>query len=289
MRIQKRQILKIEEIIFRTISFLCTCLIAMLLVFLLVNIFRKGLPSLSWEMITETPKGGFYFGKEGGILNAILGSVYLAFGSVILSLIVGLPVALYMNVHMKKHKKLVNGMRLILDILWGVPSLVYGAVCFFIMIEIGIRASLLAGIISVSLFILPVLIRAMDEVLKTVPDGLLESSLSLGATKTKTAIKIFTRQCMPGLFTAVLLAFGRAIGDAAAVLFTTGFTDNIPTSPFQQVATLPLSIFFQLGSPYEEVKNRAYAASLILTIIVLIISVTSRILSRKYHKRTIKF
>lgn len=286
---KKRNLLKAEEFIFRTISFLCSCLIALLLIFLLVNIFRKGLPSLSWEMITETPKGGFYFGKEGGILNAILGSVYLAFGSVILALFFGLPIALFMNVHLKNYRKLVNGMRLILDILWGVPSLVYGAVCFFIMIEIGIRASLLAGIISVSLFVLPVLIRAMDEVLKTVPDGLFESSLSLGANKTKTALKVFTLQCMPGLFTAVLLAFGRAIGDAAAVLFTTGFTDNIPVSPFQQVATLPLSIFFQLGSPCEEVKNRAYAASLLLTVIVLIISVTSRIISRKYQKRTIKF
>jgi phosphate transport system permease protein len=154
---------------------------------------------------------------------------------------------------------------------------------------LGIKASLLAGIITVSIFILPIMIRALDEVLKTVPKGLYEASLSLGSTRSETAFRVFIRQTVPGLVTAILLSFGRAIGDAASVLFTTGYTDHIPTSIMQPTATLPLAIFFQLGSPIEEVRNRAYSSALILTVIILIISVLSRYLSSRYNKHRIKF
>jgi phosphate transport system permease protein len=280
---------KIEEFVFRVIMFLATCLIALILLLILYGILHKGLPSLSWEMITQLPKGGFYFGKEGGILNAIIGSLYLSIGATLIALVVGLPVALYMNVHLIKRKKLVNTIRFFLDLLWGVPSIVYGAFGFSVMIFLGWRTSLLAGIITVSLFIIPIMVRAMDEVLKTVPRGLLESTLSLGATKRETAYKVFIRQCIPGIVTAILLSFGRAIGDAASVLFTTGFTDRIPTSLTQPTATLPLSIFFQLSSPVEEVKNRAYAAAVILTIIILVISILARVFSQKYKKTSIKY
>jgi phosphate transport system permease protein len=133
------------------------------------------------------------------------------------------------------------------------------------------------------------MVRAMDEVLKTVPIGLLETSLSLGSTRSETAYKVFLRQASPGLVTAVLLSFGRAIGDAASVLFTTGYTDHIPTSLTQPTATLPLSIFFQLSSPIEEVQNRAFASAVILTVIILVISILARIYSRKYQKHKINF
>jgi len=89
---------------------------------------------------------------------------------------------------------------------------------------------------------------------------------------------------MPGLVTAILLAVGRGIGDAATVLFTAGYTDNIPTSFGQPAATLPLSIFFQLGSPVAEVQNRAYASAVILTVIILILSFSARYFSSKFSK-----
>ncbi|OFX21022.1 MAG: phosphate ABC transporter, permease protein PstA [Bacteroidetes bacterium GWA2_31_9] len=280
---------KIEEKLFKVLMYLSTIIIAIALLSIIFSILIKGIPSLSWEMISQTPKGGFYFGKEGGILNAIIGSLYLAASSTILAVIIGLPVALYMNIHLSKHKKIVNTIRFFLDLLWGVPSIVYGAFGFSLMIYFGMRTSLLAGIITVTLFIIPIIVRAIDEVLKTVPNGLLEASLSLGATKSETAYKVFLKQCFPGVITAVLLSFGRAIGDAASVLFTTGFTDSIPTSLNQQAATLPLAIFFQLSSPVAEVKNRAYASAVVLTVIILIISVISRLLVRKYQKNKIKF
>jgi phosphate transport system permease protein len=150
-----------------------------------------------------------------------------------------------------------------------------------------LKTSLLAGIITVTLFIIPIMVRGMDEVLKTVPRGLLEAALSLGSTKSETAYYVFFRQCIPGVITSILLSFGRAIGDAASVLFTTGFTDHIPTSLTQPTATLPLSIFFQLSSPIPEVQNRAYASALVLTVIVLLISMLARFFSKRYQKHKI--
>lgn len=265
-----------------------TVSLVVLLLLILASIIYRGLPYLSWEMISQTPRGGYYFGREGGILNAIIGSVYLSAGAVILSLAISIPVSLAMNIHLRNQKKTVNTIRFVLDLLWGIPSIVYGAFGFTLMIYFGIKASLLAGIITVALFILPIMIRAMDEVMKNVPLQLLESAFSLGSTRSEVSFRVMVPQTLPGIVTAILLAFGRGIGDVAAVLFTTGYTDNIPTSLTQQTATLPLAVFFQLGSPIPEVQNRAYAAALILTLIILIVSISSRYLGRKYKKHSIK-
>ncbi|HOW25931.1 MAG TPA: phosphate ABC transporter permease PstA [Bacteroidales bacterium] len=285
----KRQtLIKAEEVFFRVIMFLSSMIIAATLFLIIFSIFYKGLPSLSWDMVSQTPKGGFYFGKEGGILNAIVGSIYLAGGSTLLSLAIGLPLALFLNINIVSKKRLVNAIRFFLDLLWGIPSIVYGAFGFTLMIYLGLKTSLLAGIITVTLFILPIMVRAMDEVIKTIPIGLLEASYSLGSTKSETAYRIFFRQTIPGIVTAILLSFGRAIGDAASVLFTTGYTDHMPTSLTQPTATLPLAIFFQLSVPIREVQNRAYASAAILVFIILIISILSRIFARKFQKNQIK-
>jgi phosphate transport system permease protein len=280
---------KAEEIFFKMLMRLATVTIIFILLLILVSIFIKGIPYLSWEMLTHKPEGGYYFGKGGGILNAIIGSLYLACGSTILALLIGLPLALFINVNLVKNKKFVNLIRFLLDLLWGIPSIVYGAFGFMIMIIFSIHTSLLAGIITVTIFILPIMVRSIDEVLKTVPLGLMEASFSLGATKTETAFVVFIRQSLPGVVTAVLLSFGRAIGDAAAPLFTAGFTDNIPTTLGQPAATLPLAIFFQLSSPIPEVRGRAYASAVVLTIIILLISIISRIIAMRYQKNKIKF
>lgn len=277
-----------EEYIFRGVMLFSTVIIIFTLLLIIYTVLRKGLPSLSWEMITQTPKGGFYFGKEGGIANAIIGSLYLAVGSTFLAMIIGVPIALFMNVHLNKYKKLLNSIRFTLDVMWGIPSIVYGAFGFTLMVYFGMRSSLLAGIITVTLFILPIMIRALDEILATIPLGLREASYSLGSTKSEISYKVFFKQCISGVTTAVLLSFGRAIGDAASVLFTAGYTDNIPTSLSQPTATLPLAIFFQISSPIAEVKERAYASALILTFIILLISLTIRIVSNRFQKNKIK-
>lgn len=283
MRNRKRT----EERFFYWLMRLVTWSIILVFFLLLVVVIGKGWHAVTWEMISKQPEGGFYFGKGGGILNAIVGSFYLAFGSIFLAGVIGLPVALGMNVQLARNKVWVSVLRFFLDTLWGVPSIVYGAFGFALMTYFHLRASLLAGIITVTLFITPIVIRALDEVLRTISRGLMEASYSLGATRTETAFIVFFRQALPGFITAMLLAFGRGIGDAASVLFTAGYTDQIPHSLMEPTATLPLAIFFQLSSSIPEVKARAYAATLILTAIILLISVGSRLASRKFKNNIV--
>ncbi len=252
--------------------------------FLIIGIILfKGLPFLSWEMISQVPQGGFYIGKEGGILNAILGSLYLAGLSTILACLLGIPIAIYLNIYTNQSAALVRASRLLFDVLFGIPSIVYGAIAFSIMVWLGIRASLLGGVITITLLTIPIVVRTLDELLKTIPLDLKNITTSLGATKWETA-QVLLKYIKPGIFTAVLLAFGRAIGDVAGVLLTTGFSDNLPLYIDEPAATLPLAIFFQLSSPIPEVQGRAYASALILTFIILFIVICTHILASKQKK-----
>jgi phosphate transport system permease protein len=278
---------RLEESLFTCLMIIACCLVAGSLGFILITVLIKGLPSLSLAMITETPKGGYYLGKEGGILNAIVGSLYLAVGGTLLALMISVPLALFLQAYASR-SRLALVTRLSLDVLWGIPSIVYGAFGFILMLALGLRSSLLGGILALAFLELPILTRAIDEVIRLIPSDLSQASFALGATRFETAIHVVTRQALPGIITAVLLAFGRGIGDAASVLFTAGYTDRLPTSLLRPVASLPLAIFFQLGTPYPEVQQRGYAAALILTFIVLTVSLGARWLSRKLSKFTIK-
>ncbi|MFA9392589.1 MAG: phosphate ABC transporter permease PstA [Prolixibacteraceae bacterium] len=279
---------QIEEKFFYRLSAFANYSLILILAFIILIIFVKGFHALSFEMIFKAPKGGYYYGGEGGILNAIVGSLYIALGATLIAILFGIPAALFINVQLVRYKRTQHTIRYFMDALWGIPSIVYGAFGFTLMLYLGLNASLLAGIITVALLITPIVIRTFDEVLCTIPIGLQEATMALGSTKTETAFKMMLKQGFPGFITAVLLAFGRGIGDAASVLFTAGYTDLIPVNLDEPAATLPLAIFFQLSSPIPEVRERAFAAATVLTVIILIISLSARFLSTKYSKSNIK-
>lgn len=278
----------IEEKIFKFLMLASTFVVASSLLLILGTIVIKGLPALSLDMVTKAPQGGYYLGGGGGVLNAIVGSLLLAAGASFMAALCGIPVALYMNVYRARNSRLVAVVRIALDVLCGVPSIVYGAFGFAIMLYLGIHASLLGGMIAVSLLVMPTMIRAVDEVVRLVPAELMEASYSVGANRFETVFKVVARQTLPGIISAVLLGFGRGIGDAASVLFTTGFTDRISFSLLEPVATLPLAIFFQLGTPLPEVQQRAYASALILTVLILVLSLSARLLVSRYGRHTVK-
>jgi len=192
----------------------------------------------------------------------------------------------YLNVYLKPTSRFAAIARLAFDALFGIPSIVYGAFAFTLMVAVGMRASLLGGIIVVTIMIVPMLIRSMDEVAKNIPHGLLESSYSLGSTRIET-IGIVLRQIAPAIATATLLSIGRAIGDCAGVMFTAGFSDHIPTSLSQQAATLPLCVFYQLTAPQQSVQDRAYAAAVVLTLIVLVLSLGGRLIMSHFNKNKV--
>lgn len=276
-----------EEWLFKGLMYLSLAVVLGSLVSVFAIVVIKGVSALNIAMITQVPQGGYYLGKEGGILNAIVGSIYLAVGAIILATAISIPTAWYLQ-NYRVQSRYAASIRMMLDIAAGIPSLIYGAFIFLIMIMVHARASLFWGIITVGIFLTPLLTRAIDEVMQTVPAKIKEASYSLGATRLETIFHVVTRQALPGLLTAILVAFGRGIGDAASVLFTAGYTDSIPVSLSDPVATLPLAIFFQLATPFAAVQERAYASGIILLVIVLIISIGSRYLAKKYIRYSIK-
>ena len=278
---------RLEESFFKVLMIGSAITVLGSLVLILGTVIWRGLPALDLAMLTQTPKGGYYLGKEGGILNAIVGSLYLAAGGTALALIASLPIALYLQFYAARTRR-AEVVRLALDVLWGVPSIVYGAFGFIVMLWLGMRASLLGGIIALAFLELPIMARAMDEAFAMVPSALKEASYALGATRLETALKVVVRQTAPGLLTAILLAFGRGIGDAASVLFTAGYTDRLPDSLLSPAASLPLAVFFQLGTPFPAVQDRAYASALILTLMILAISLVARRLTGRLTKHVIR-
>jgi len=278
---------RLEEAVFKGLMLASLGLVLLVLVAIIMVVVVRGASSLSLAMIFQTPKGGYYLGKEGGIANAIVGSLYLAIGGSALALLLSLPTALALQ-REYTGRRVATVTRLCLDALWGIPSIVYGAFGFVVMRYFGLSASLLAGILVLSLVMLPIMARAMEEAVRMVPLQLKEISYATGATRLETTIAVVLKQALPGMITAVVLAFGRGIGDAASILFTAGYTDYIPRSLLDPAASLPLAVFFQLGTPYPEVQRRAYAAALILLIIVLLASLAARLLGLRFSKHIIK-
>jgi len=278
---------RLEERFFIVLMLLSAVIIVGSFFVIVGSIIKIGYPALTLDMFTKIPEGGFYFGKTGGVLNAIVGSIYISIGASVLGLFISIPVALYLNVYLRRNSTLAALTRLSHDVLFGIPSIVYGAFGFTIMIYLGYKASLLGGILTVTLLVIPIMIRTMDEVMRSAPKELADATYSLGATKFEAA-QILLKQSAGGVFTAILLALGRAIGDAASVMFTAGFSDNIPTNLSEPAPTLPLAIFFQLGSPLKEVQARGYASALILTMIVVLISITARLISKRFQKNHIQ-
>jgi phosphate transport system permease protein len=279
---------QVAEGLMRVLMMGSTALVLACFAGILFIVCLKGIPAMSWSMITRTSEGGFYLGREGGVLNAIVGSLAVAGGAVVIALFFSMAIALYLNAPRRRPRGYVRTVRFAIQVLSGVPSIVYGAVGFTVMLALGVRASLLGGMVTVAALILPIMVGLMDDVVAATPRHMMEASLSLGAGRWDTAFRVSLRQALPGVATAVLIAFGRGIGDAASVLFTAGYSDRLPTSFAQPVATLPLAVFFQLATPVAAVRMKAYASALILTVIVLLTSIATRWLTKRLGRHSIR-
>ncbi|NTV64099.1 MAG: ABC transporter permease subunit [Oscillochloris sp.] len=283
---RRKLLRRLEAALFEGGMVLALLAAALVLGSILLTITARGIGALDWAMLSQSPRGGFYLGKEGGILNAILGSLLLALGATVLALVLAVPVVLWLHTS-GRGTRLADLVRLSLDVLWGTPSIVFGAFGLALMIALGLRASLLAGIITLAMVVLPILVRTFDEVAALAPPELTAAGLALGANRSELA-GLLLRQTVPGLVAGTLLAFARAIGDGAAPLFTAGYTDAMPSALNRPVASLPLAIFFQLSTPFPAVQARAYAAALVLTVIVLLSSLAAQIAVRRLGRHVVR-
>lgn len=283
----RRQQRKLQERFFVGLMRLALAGAALVIILILAVVTVRGIGALSWEMLSQPPGSGYYMGGGGGILNAIAGSLLLALGATLLAMILAVPLVFFLHTYLRRGSRTAHLVRLTLDVMWGIPSIVYGAFGFALMVVLGLRASLLAGIITLALVVLPLMARTFDEIVSMTPRELRETTAALGATRLE-FMSVLLRQTVPALTTAVLLAFGRAIGDAASVLFTAGYTNAMPQSLLRPVASLPLAIFFQLGTPYPEVQARAYASAFVLTVIILVISLLAQVSVARMGRNVIR-
>lgn len=246
------------------------------LVVIIGYVLGNGLPQVSWEFITEYPS---MMGKEGGIFPIIIGTLYVTGVAILIATPVGIAAAIYF-IEYAKEGRVISVIRMFTEILAGIPSIIFGLFGFaFFVIFLGMGWSVLAGGLSLSLMILPTLIRATEESLKTVPMSYREGSLSLGATKWKTIIRVVLPSCKKGILSGLILGLGRAIGETAVLMLTVGGALKLPLSIFDSTRTMSVHMYTLTAEGISQEKSFATGALLIL--IILIINAVANLISNR--------
>ncbi len=250
------------------ISFIVIAFVFGIVIYLII----KGGPTLSWEFISQKPRSGM---REGGIMPAIVGTLYLVVGTIVFALPIGVLSAIYLNEYATKNK-LTRIIRLSIVNMSGVPSVVFGLFGLgMFVIFFGFGKSILAGSLTLAFLILPVIITATEEALKSVPDELRAASLALGATRWQTITKIVLPQALPGVITGSVIGIGRAAGETAPILFTVAafMQPNLPNSIFSQVMALPYHLFVIATTMPDAPEDIQWGTALVLLLLVMVFAV----------------
>ena len=250
---------RIETIAFGLVTAAALIVLA-ILVIILQDIVINGLPALSWEFLTEAPRD---LGRAGGIFPAIVGTLYLVAGAILIALPIGVGAAIYL-VEYTGESRITRLIRTGVDLLNGTPSIVFGLFGFaFIVLYLNVGVSLIAGQVTLALMVLPTVIRTTEESLKNIPQSLREGSLALGATQWQTIRSVVLPPAIPGIVTGAILSIGRAAGETAPIMFTAVVFSSrfLPTSLTQPVMALPYHLYILAtnvpGCLHEQVRHRA--------------------------------
>nr|WP_143709616.1 phosphate ABC transporter permease PstA [Methanospirillum hungatei] len=258
-------------------------IVTFILIFILYDIFSNGLPYVTLDFLTESPRN---LGRGGGIFPAIIGTFYLVIGSILIALPLGIGAAIYL-VEYTKENILTRFIRTATDLLNGTPSIVFGLFGFtFLVLFLGFGISLLAGMITLALMVLPTVIRTTEEALKSVPDSLREGSYALGATRWQTVRRVVLPPSVPGIITGAILSIGRAAGETAPIMFTAVvfMQRRLPDSFFDPVMALPYHLFI-LATNVPGARNNQYATAVILLILVIMIYGGAILIRNHYDKK----
>lgn len=263
-----------------------TYLIVFFIAYILIDILIHGLPAISIEFLTSAPQKS---GAEGGIFPAILGTFLLVIGTIVVALPLGMFSAIYLNEYAKQNK-ITQTIRMAIVTLAGIPSIVFGLFglgLFVITLNFGV--SLFAGSLTLACMILPTIIVASEEALKSVPKYMREGSLALGATKWETIYKNVLPYALPGMLTGSILGVGRAAGETAPILLTAAafFLPELPTSVFDQVMALPYHLYI-LATQHPDAQKilpMQYGTALVLLILVVGLNLVAIILRIRVRKK----
>jgi len=253
-----------------------------ILVWILGYIIYNGISYISWEFIStiNKPRAGL-----NGILPMIISTVYIVLVTIMISTPIGVCSAIYL-VEYSKPGKILRTIRFATETLAGIPSIIYGLFGFIFFVTImRLSYSLLSGALTLSIMVLPTIIRTTEEALKSVPETYKEGSLALGATRLKTITRVILPCAIPGILTAIILSIGRITGETAAVLFTSGIVPRIPTSIMSSGRTLSLHLYLLAanGTSFEQ----AFATATVLIFIVAVINFAAGRIASRIKKLTI--
>jgi phosphate transport system permease protein len=269
------------DVIMRWLMGAATVIALVPLVLVLYYLFHKGLSAWSADFFTTDPNGNF-LGYPGGVRSAILGTIEIVALASLISIPIGIGVALYLTEY-GKESWFANVVRYFVDVMTGVPSIVFGLFIYIVLVlgRVGGTFTAWKGSIALALLMLPVVVRSSEVVLLLVPESLREAALALGAPRWRVVTRVVLPTSLSGLVTGGLLAVARGAGETAPLLFTVAVAESLTFNLGQTMNTLPIQIYNDIQSPRSEVVTRAWGAALTLVLMILILSLVARAASRR--------
>lgn len=256
-----------------------------MLLLLLFQVFKEGLSRLSWSFITSMPSR---FPDRAGIASALAGSIWTIGLTIVFSVPLGVGTALYLEEYANQKSWWTKLLQLNIANLAGVPSIVYGMLGLTVFVKFfAFNRSILAGALTLTLLILPVIIVASQEAIKSVPSPLKEGSYALGVSKWQTIVGVIVPYALPGILTGSILAVSRAMGEAAPLIMVgaAGYISFLPKSPMDSFTVLPIQIFNWTSRPQAEFAEIAAAGIIVLLVLLLSMNAVAIVLRNKYQNR----
>jgi phosphate transport system permease protein len=265
----------------RGVTFALTVVAIVPLVLILYYLVKEGIGAWSGGFFSTDPTGRF-LGDPGGIKSAIVGTILMVALASAIAIPFGVGVALYL-VEYGKRGAFANVVRYFVDVMTGVPSVVFGLFVYIVLVVTKVGGTFAAwkGAVALALLMLPVVTRSAEVVLNLVPDSLREGALALGAPRWRVVFRIVLPTALPGLVTGSLLAVARAAGETAPLLFTAAFVFGTQFDLSQRMNSLPLQIFNDVSQAQDRLVQRAWGAALTLVLLVLLLTLLARLVQRR--------
>jgi phosphate transport system permease protein len=258
-----------------TLTYAAAVIAILPLILIAAHLLKQGASSINWDFFTKMPAPA---GEHGGMANAIAGTGMI----VLIASALGLPVGIGAGLYLAENRgaKLATAVRFLSDVLNGLPSIVLGIFAWGLLVRPFKHFSALSGGIALAAMMIPLVTRATEEMIRLVPVSMREAALALGYTKWRTSLSVILRTAMPGIVTGALVAVARIAGETAPLIFTAFGNNFWSLSPLQPIAALPMQIYNYATSPYDDWHAQAWAGSIVLLGLVLIISLAARFATR---------
>ena len=267
------------SLLLRILVTLSAIITAGVVLFLIGYILYHGVPNLtmpglfSWKFTAENQS----------MMPAIINTVIMIALTLMLAVPIGVFAAIYLVEYSKRGNRFVKIIRITAETLSGIPSIVYGLFGYIVfVITLGWSFTLLSGVITMAIMILPLIMRTTEEALMAVPDSFREGSFGLGAGRLRTVFRIVLPSSIPGILSGVILAIGRIVGESAALIFTSGTNPVVPKSLFSSASTLSVHLYTLLNE--GRYTDQAYATAVVLLIVVIIINALSSVVAKKLSR-----